>query len=205
MQFCQHKIKASNFGSNPNVFAISSNVLNNYKRTSLTVIPLIGNRLKPRQYKIPEAQFSMAKILILHGPNLNLLGTREPNFYGEKSLSDINSDLIQQGLTLGHEVICFQSNGENVLIDRIHQAKTENIAFIIINLAGYTHTSVALRDALLAVSIPFIEVHLSNIFKREQFRQISYFSDIAEGIIMGLGPYGYRAAIEAAHHLLFLE
>lgn len=144
----------------------------------------------------------MANILILHGPNLNLLGMREPKLYGSKNLSAINECLTQHGQKLGHEVSTFQSNSEQELIDKIHQAPKESIAFIIINPAAFTHTSIALRDALLAVEIPFIEVHLSNIYKREAFRHHSYFSDIAYGVISGLGSQGYRLAMDAAHQYL---
>ncbi len=144
----------------------------------------------------------MAKILILHGPNLNLLGSREINYYGSKSLSAINKNLIQHGQALGHKIICFQSNGEQPLIEKIQQAMLEEIKFIIINPSAYTHTSIALRDALLAVEIPFIEVHLSNIYKRDTFRHFSYFSDVAQGVISGLGEVGYRLAIDAAHYHL---
>ncbi|OGT44012.1 MAG: type II 3-dehydroquinate dehydratase [Gammaproteobacteria bacterium RIFCSPHIGHO2_12_FULL_40_19] len=141
----------------------------------------------------------MAKILILHGPNLNMLGTREPAHYGHDRLEDINKQLIQQGMALGHSVICFQSNAEHQLIDRIQQVPQEKIDFIIINPAAFTHTSIALRDAFLAAEIPLIEVHLSNVFKRESFRQTSFFSDIAVGTIGGFGANSYRLALLAAH------
>lgn len=144
----------------------------------------------------------MAKILILHGPNLNLLGTREPDHYGSKSLDSINQGLVEEGAKLGHDVSCFQSNSEDELIDQIQKAAQRQIAFIIINPAAFTHYSIALRDALLAVNIPCIEVHLSNIYKREPFRHISYFSDIAVGVISGLGDRGYNFALDAAHHYL---
>lgn len=144
----------------------------------------------------------MAKILILHGPNLNLLGIREPDHYGNQRLEDINNLLIQQAIDHNHTVICFQSNAEHLLIDRIQQAIHEKIDFIIINPAAFTHTSIAIRDTLLAVQIPFIEVHLSNIHAREPFRQKSYFSDIAVGVISGLGSTGYELAFTAAHHYL---
>ena len=140
----------------------------------------------------------MASILLLHGPNLNLLGTREPGVYGSSTLEDINQALQQQAASAGHQLQHFQSNAEYQLIDRIHAARNDGTAFIIINPAAFTHTSVALRDALLAVSIPFIEVHLSNVYKREPFRHHSYFSDIAVGVICGLGASGYRLALEAA-------
>lgn len=140
----------------------------------------------------------MASILLLHGPNLNLLGTREPGVYGSNTLDDINHALQQQAAAAGHRLDCLQSNAEYQLIERIHAARNDETAFIIINPAAFTHTSVALRDALLAVSIPFIEVHLSNVYKREPFRHHSYFSDIAVGVICGLGASGYRLALDAA-------
>lgn len=144
----------------------------------------------------------MAKILILHGPNLNLLGIREPDHYGNQRLEDINNLLIQQATDYDHIAICFQSNAEHLLVDRIQQAIHEKIDFIIINPAAFTHTSIAIRDALLTAQIPFVEVHLSNIHAREPFRQKSYFSDIAIGVISGLGPIGYKLAFIAAHHYL---
>lgn len=140
----------------------------------------------------------MATLLVLHGPNLNLLGTREPAVYGSTTLADINQSLIQQAEAAGHQLSCLQSNAEHVLIERIHQARQDKVNFILINPAAFTHTSVALRDALLAVDIPFIEVHLSNVHKREAFRHHSYFSDSAVGVICGLGACGYRLALEAA-------
>ena len=140
----------------------------------------------------------MASILLLHGPNLNLLGTREPGVYGSQTLDDINRHLQQQAAAAGHQLECFQSNAEHLLIERIHAARNDETAFILINPAAFTHTSVAIRDALLAVSIPFIEVHLSNVYKREPFRHHSYFSDIAVGVICGLGASGYRLALDAA-------
>ncbi|WP_277053314.1 type II 3-dehydroquinate dehydratase [Zestomonas thermotolerans] len=140
----------------------------------------------------------MAHLLVLHGPNLNLLGTREPGVYGSITLDAINQDLQRRAEAAGHRLSHLQSNAEHVLIERIHAAKGEGVEFIIINPAAFTHTSVALRDALLAVSIPFIEVHLSNVHKREPFRHHSYFSDVAVGVICGLGASGYRLALEAA-------
>jgi 3-dehydroquinate dehydratase-2 len=136
------------------------------------------------------------KILVLHGPNLNLLGSREPEIYGRETLADINRRLIAHAKAAGAAVSCFQSNHEGVLIDRVQQSKKEQVAFIIINPAGFTHTSVALRDALTAVAIPFIEVHLSNIHAREPFRRHSYFSDQAAGTICGLGSRGYELALQ---------
>ena len=140
----------------------------------------------------------MAKFLILNGPNLNLLGTREPGHYGAVTLDVINKRLLAQINKAGGQLLTFQSNAEPELIDHIHAAPHEDIEFIIFNPAGFTHTSVALRDALLAVKIPFIEVHLSNVHAREDFRKKSYFSDIAVGVISGLGPIGYELALQAA-------
>lgn len=140
----------------------------------------------------------MGKVLVLHGPNLNLLGTREPDVYGATTLAHINQGLQQQALAAGHQLEYLQSNAEFQLIERIHAAKNEQIDFILFNPAAFTHTSVALRDALLAVSIPFIEVHLSNVFQREKFRHHSYFSDVAVGVICGLGAQGYNLALQAA-------
>ena len=133
---------------------------------------------------------------MLHGPNLNLLGSREPEVYGRERLADINRRLIARGKAAGATVRCFQSNHEGTLIDRVQQSKLERVEFIIINPAGFTHTSVALRDALAAVAIPFIEVHLSNIYAREPFRRHSYFSDQAAGTICGLGSRGYELALQ---------
>lgn len=140
----------------------------------------------------------MAKILVVNGPNLNLLGTREPDHYGQTTLADINKELTSLAEKAGYELNSFQSNAEHELVDRIHQAAADGVAFIIINPAAFTHTSVALRDALAGVAIPFIEIHLSNIFAREDFRQQSYFSDIAVGVISGLGAQGYELALNAA-------
>jgi len=140
----------------------------------------------------------MATILALHGPNLNLLGTREPEVYGSETLEDINQRLTDICIGKGHHLQSLQSNAEYELIDRIHDAKKEGVNFIIFNPAAFTHTSIALRDALLAVDIPFIEVHLSNVHTREEFRQYSYFSDIAKGVICGLGSIGYEMAVAAA-------
>ncbi|KTD32675.1 3-dehydroquinate dehydratase [Legionella moravica] len=139
----------------------------------------------------------MKKILVLHGPNLNLLGTREPSIYGATSLSQINADLLNEANNSGIQLTCYQSNSEGALIDAIHQASSDKINYIIINPAAFSHTSVALRDALSAVAIPFIEVHISNIYTRETFRHHSYFSDIAVGIISGLGAQGYLLALKA--------
>lgn len=140
----------------------------------------------------------MAKILVLNGPNLNLLGTREPTHYGHQTLDDINKTLVTQAQAANHQLECFQSNAEYQLIETIHQAHQNKIDFIIFNPAAFTHTSVALRDALLGVSIPFIELHLSNVYKREDFRHKSFFSDIAMGVISGLGPKGYELALQYA-------
>lgn len=140
----------------------------------------------------------MASILVLNGPNLNLLGTREPEIYGARTLTDISQDLAETASSLGHQLECFQSNAEHALIDKIHAARDESVDFILINPAAFTHTSVALRDALLGVQIPFIEVHLSNPYSREVFRQHSYLSDVAVGVICGLGAQGYDLALQAA-------
>lgn len=139
------------------------------------------------------------RILVIHGPNLNLLGTREPAVYGSTTLQEINAELRQLAVDEGATLTDFQSNHEGALIDRVQAARDETVDHIILNPAALTHTSVALRDALAAVAIPFIEVHLSNIHRREPFRHHSYFSDLADGVICGLGARGYRAALE---HLL---
>ena len=142
----------------------------------------------------------MARILVLNGPNLNLLGSREPDHYGRDSLASIQTRLSQQAAA--HEIDFFQSNAEAELIERIHRAGKDGVDFILINPAALTHTSVALRDALLGVAIPFIEVHLSNVHARETFRHHSYFSDVAVGVISGLGAHGYELALAAALHRL---
>ena len=140
----------------------------------------------------------MAEILVLNGPNLNLLGTREPEHYGTDSLDAINERLSRQAQAAGHRVSFFQSNAEHELVGRVQQAMQDKVAFILLNPAAYTHTSVALRDALAAARIPFIEVHLSNVQAREPFRKHSYFSDLAVGVISGLGAQGYELALTAA-------
>ena len=140
----------------------------------------------------------MAKLLLLHGPNLNLLGSREPEVYGHATLADIDAGLTARAEAAGHGLQSLQSNAEHVLIERIHAARTDGTAFILINPAAFTHTSVALRDALAAVAIPFIEIHLSNPHAREPFRQHSYFSDKAVGVICGFGADSYRYALDAA-------
>ncbi|WP_447945642.1 type II 3-dehydroquinate dehydratase [Stenotrophomonas indicatrix] len=140
----------------------------------------------------------MAKLLVLHGPNLNLLGTREPEVYGHTTLADIDQALVAQAAAAGHAVESLQSNAEHVLVDRIQAARTDGTAFILINPAAFTHTSVALRDALAAVAVPFIEIHLSNPHTREPFRQHSYFSDKAVGVVCGFGADSYRYAMDAA-------
>lgn len=140
----------------------------------------------------------MAKLLLLHGPNLNLLGTREPEVYGRTTLADIDADLGARAQAAGHALEALQSNAEHVLVDRVQAARVDGTAFILINPAAFTHTSVALRDALAAVAIPFIEIHLSNPHRREPFRQHSYFSDQAVGVICGFGADSYRYALDAA-------
>ncbi|MDE2366001.1 MAG: type II 3-dehydroquinate dehydratase [Betaproteobacteria bacterium] len=141
---------------------------------------------------------TVKSVLVLHGPNLNLLGTREPDVYGNATLEEINRNLTNLAAAADVELTSFQSNAEAELIDRIQRAVHEGVDFIIINPAAYTHTSIALRDALAAVGLPFIEVHLSNIFARESFRRKSYFSDLARGVISGLGAKGYELALQYA-------
>jgi 3-dehydroquinate dehydratase-2 len=140
----------------------------------------------------------MATILVLHGPNLNLLGEREPAIYGSTTLADINRRLEQLAQAQGHQLLHLQSNAEHTLVERVQAARREGVDFILINPAAFTHTSVALRDALAAVAIPFIEIHLSNTHAREDFRQHSYFSDLALGVICGLGAQGYEFGLQAA-------
>ncbi len=140
----------------------------------------------------------MAKLLVLHGPNLNLLGTREPEVYGHTTLADIDQALVAQASAAGHAVESLQSNAEHVLVDRVQATRNDGTAFILINPAAFTHTSVALRDALAAVAVPFIEIHLSNPHTREPFRQHSFFSDKAVGVVCGFGADSYRYAMDAA-------
>jgi 3-dehydroquinate dehydratase-2 len=147
----------------------------------------------------------MARLLLINGPNLNLLGSREPGVYGDTSLGDIEQRLAALATDLGHELDSFQSNAEHEIVDRVQQAAGDGSEFILLNPGAFTHTSIAIRDALLAVGIPFIEVHLSNVFAREDFRHSSYFSDIAAGCIFGLGAYGYEMALQAASRLMSEE
>lgn len=140
----------------------------------------------------------MAKLLVLHGPNLNLLGSREPEIYGHDTLADIDARLAAQAQAAGHALTSFQSNAEHALVERVQQARAEGIAWMLINPAAFTHTSVAIRDALAAVALPFIEVHLSNPHRREPFRHTSYFSDLAVGVVCGFGADSYRYALDAA-------
>jgi len=140
----------------------------------------------------------VARILVLHGPNLNLLGSREPEIYGNTTLAEIDTDLAARASAAGHSLTSFQSNAEHALIERVQAARADGTAFILINPAAFTHTSIALRDALAAVGVPFIEVHLSNIHARESFRRHSHLSDLAVGVICGLGPIGYGLALAAA-------
>lgn len=144
----------------------------------------------------------MAKILVLHGPNLNLLGAREPHIYGRASLADINQQLAERAQAAGHELVWFQSNAEHELIGRIHQCRDDQTKLILCNAGAFTHTSIALRDAFAAAAIPFIEVHLSNVFARESFRHHSYLSDIALGVICGFGSDSYQLALDAALNML---
>lgn len=141
---------------------------------------------------------AMASILLLNGPNLNLLGMREPALYGDQTLAGLEQQLRDEAGQAGYEFDAFQSNAEHALIERVHAAREDGTAFILVNPAAFTHTSVALRDALAAVAIPFIEIHITNIHAREPFRRQSYFSDLAQGVICGLGTQGYRLALEAA-------
>ena len=148
----------------------------------------------------------MADFLLINGPNLNLLGSREPDVYGATRLDDIEQRCAELASELGHTLTAFQSNAEHELVDRVQQAATDGVDFIILNPGAYTHTSVALRDALLAVQIPFIEIHLSNTFAREEFRHHSYFSDIASSCLFGFGAYGYDLAVQAAsRHVASVE
>jgi 3-dehydroquinate dehydratase-2 len=140
----------------------------------------------------------VAKILVLHGPNLNLLGSREPEIYGHATLTQIDADLVDRAVADGHTLESFQSNAEHELIGRVHHARTDGTAFILINPGAFTHTSIALRDAFAAVAIPFIEVHLSNVHAREEFRRHSYLSDLAVGVVTGFGVTSYRLALAAA-------
>ena len=144
----------------------------------------------------------MATLLVLHGPNLNLLGSREPSVYGSTSLEAIDSMLKERAQAQGHQLSSLQSNAESKLIDHIHDAKKVGVNFILFNPGAFTHTSIALRDALSGVAIPFIELHISNVYGREAFRKISYFSDIAEGVICGFGSNSYRLALDAAVGIL---
>ncbi len=140
----------------------------------------------------------MATILVLNGPNLNLLGSREPELYGSDTLASIQGQLTTLAEQNGHQLQFAQSNAEHELVERVHTAQEEQVDFILLNPAAFTHTSIALRDAMLGTGIPFIEVHLSNVYRREEFRKHSYFSDIAEGVISGFGAYGYELALQAA-------
>jgi 3-dehydroquinate dehydratase-2 len=140
----------------------------------------------------------MARILLLNGPNLNLLGTREPEIYGSTTLPDVENTLTELARKRGHELVAFQSNAEHELIEKIQRAKYQGAAFVIINPGAYTHTSIAIRDAFLAVAVPFIEVHITNVFAREEFRHQSYLSGIAVGCIVGLGVLGYELALDSA-------
>ena len=154
----------------------------------------------PRKASTRRAQGSGRSdtVLVLHGPNLNLLGTREPEVYGRETLSEIDARLVREGANRGIRVVAFQSNFEGALVDRVHAARAEKVGFVVINPAALTHTSVALRDALAGVAIPFIEVHLTNVHAREPFRHHSYFSDKAVGTIVGLGSRGYDFALAFA-------
>lgn len=147
----------------------------------------------------------MASLLLINGPNLNLLGSREPGVYGDTNLADLEARLVARAGELGHQLRSFQSNAEHEIVDQVQHAQKDAIEFILMNPGAFTHTSIAIRDALLAVNIPFIEIHLSNVFAREDFRHSSYFSDIAAGCLFGLGAYGYELALLAACRLLSEE
>ncbi len=136
------------------------------------------------------------KVVVLNGPNLNLLGTREPKIYGSTTLADVEASLRAQAKELGIELECFQSNHEGAIVDRIHAARTEGVKFMMINPGAFTHTSVAIRDAFSGVAIPFVEVHISNVYKREAFRHHSYLSDVAEAVMCGFGTLGYNLALQ---------
>lgn len=144
----------------------------------------------------------MARLLLINGPNLNLLGSREPDIYGSATLAEIEAGLVDRARQMGHELETFQSNAEDGIVGRIHAARADGIAAILFNPGAFTHTSIAIRDALLGVGIPFWEIHLSNTFAREEFRQKSYFSDIAAGCLIGLGAFGYELALRAADRQL---
>jgi 3-dehydroquinate dehydratase II len=139
------------------------------------------------------------KVVVINGPNLNLLGTREPHIYGSTTLADVEASLHGQAKELGLELACFQSNHEGAIVDRIHAARTEGVKFMMINPGGFTHTSVAIRDALAGVAIPFVEVHISNVYRREPFRHHSYLSDVAEAVLCGFGTLGYHLALQFIH------
>lgn len=145
---------------------------------------------------------TVSHLLLLNGPNLNLLGTREPAVYGSATLGELEAKLAAEAVTMGHRLSTFQSNHEGALVDRIHQARVEGVAGIIINAGAYTHTSIALRDALLGVNLPYVEVHLSNVYAREAFRHHSFLSDKAIGVIVGFGAKGYRLSLLALHEHL---
>jgi 3-dehydroquinate dehydratase-2 len=162
------------------------------------VVGVVEAAPSPNRTTVPQQTDLMALIWVLHGPNLNLLGRREPDHYGTLTLDAINGRLSQLAGEHGHQLRAFQSNAEHELVDHVHGASQEGVDFIVINPAAYTHTSIALRDALIGVEIPFIEVHLSNVYRREAFRHRSYLSDVAAGVIVGLGPIGYELALRAA-------
>jgi len=166
-----------------------------YPQLSLHTRHKFHNQAK---YTSSQEGSSMAKIMVLNGPNLNLLGQREPGHYGNIGLTELNALLQAQAQAAGHQLVCFQSNIEHVLMEQIHQAPAQGIKVLIFNPAAFTHTSIALRDALLGVALPFIEVHLSNIYARETFRHHSYFSDIALGVISGFGIESYKLALTIA-------
>lgn len=162
----------------------------------MTAKPTAAKPLKSGATVADKKTKAIKSILVLHGPNLNLLGSREPGLYGTVTLEQINARLQKRAVAAKARLATFQSNAEFALVERVHKAGKDGVDFIVINPAAFTHTSVALRDAIAAVAIPFIEVHLSNVFAREPFRQHSYFSDLAVGVISGLGPLGYELALD---------
>lgn len=168
-----------------------------HSNSNLALMSRLSNLNKAKFLHLISCLRLMNSVLVLNGPNLNLLGTREPQFYGLTSLAELDDQLLTQAKVAGLLLSCIQSNSESEIINHIHQAKDNQVNYIILNPAAFTHTSIAIRDALLAVNLPFIEVHLSNIHSRESFRRRSYFSDIAQGVISGLGTLGYSLALQA--------
>jgi 3-dehydroquinate dehydratase-2 len=176
---------------------VTADIYCHHRRTAVnwTTLGVARTLARLRCRRTPSKKVSVAKILVLHGPNLNLLGSREPAIYGTDTLVQIDQRLATQARAAGHELECLQSNAEHELVDRVQRAGSDGTAFILVNAAAFTHTSVALRDALAGVALPVVEVHISNVHKREEFRHHSYISAVADGVIAGLGIYGYAAAL----------